>query len=293
MKRLIYLCAFFLFLSGIGATAQNSLQYNFKVGDEFDMEQTARQEMIQNIEGMTNTTVNVLSGSFNFKVIEATEEKYVIATAYTSLVLKSESDMIGVLMDIDTKRDADKDDIEAQIFQGLINIPFQIHMLKTGEIVSLENSSALIDGMISRSGLEDEASKEMMRQSLESEFGDDSLAESMEQLLYLYPNKPVHVGDTWINAYTGEFKANNTWKLDNYASDAFSLSATSTISLSTDVQEGVRLSLDGDQESSVSIETGTGFPKEMSVNQTAKGATVINGTEYPTTLTSTITYKRI
>ncbi|GAB5399881.1 MAG: hypothetical protein Aureis2KO_14660 [Aureisphaera sp.] len=293
MKHLLYLSTFLLFFAGNSLYAQKSLQYDFEVGDEFKIEQTARQEMTQEIQGMTNITINNISGAFHFKVIEASEDKFVLETTYLSLVLKSESDMIGVLMDINTERDKDKEDLEAQIFQGLLNVPFEIHMQKTGKIISLKNTEALIDGMISKSSMEDGIAKDTMKKSLDSEFGGDSLAESMEQLLYLYPNEPVKVGDTWTNNYTGALSADNTWKLDSFASDAFTISANSTITMNESEEGSFELTLAGAQETSATVETKTGFPKEIAVSHVAEGVTSVQGTEIPTKLTTTITYKRL
>ncbi len=293
MKYLVHLWLLLVIPMGNIMLAQHQLQYNFSVGDQFKMSQNAEQDMIMEVEGSKHTTHNSISGTYDFEVIEATENGYVITSSFTSLIFKSESDLIGTVMDVDTNRDVDKDDMEAQIFQALLNTPFEIHMLKTGEITSLKNTEAIIENMITKIGVEDDFTKDLMRKSLGKEFGGESLAESMEQLLYLYSPSPVKVGDTWKNDYSGELTANNTWTLENYNDATFTITATAPVVFANGSDADVAMDLTGNQQTNATIETTTGFPKEVSVNQSVEGTAIMMGTEVPTKLISTITYKRI
>src|SRR6187549_1926096 len=61
------------------------LEYTYKVGDQYDMNQVSKQNIKQDIPGMGEITVDVgVEGSMSFKIIEVTPTGGKIETAYTS-----------------------------------------------------------------------------------------------------------------------------------------------------------------------------------------------------------------
>lgn len=287
-----------LFMAVSAIQAQYDLRYSFQVGDSFTIEQTATQHMDQEIEGSVNKNTNSIKSIYHFKVDSVFADRYVLTTEFETMQFKSESDTFGVFMDIDTERDTtgmSQDQLMMHsIFSSLLHKPIRINLYKTGKVLGIEGTGAMIDGMLDEVGIEDEFSRDMIKKQMEKDFGDKSLGESMEQLFYLYPEHSISIETTWENTYTGSLKANNTWSLREYGPEVFSILGNADVVLDEqDGDTGVQLTMKGHQETQATIETANGFIKEVVINQETEGVTKVQGMNIPTTMKAIITFKRL
>ncbi|MBT8263608.1 MAG: hypothetical protein KJO05_12345 [Bacteroidia bacterium] len=275
--------------------AQHELAYSLKVGDSFRIAQKAIQNIKMTMDDQDHNLTNTLEGSFQFKVQDELAGSYIIETFFEEIKLKTESDILGTLNDVDTSRESDADDMEANIFKGLLDSPFYMTLRKDGKIVKLEGADQLLESMLKSGGIEDASTKELVKQRVEKQFGAESLAASMEQMTYMFPQRSVGVSDSWNNEFTGDLTALNTWTLDYHDASEFKISCTSTIKLNTG-EDTVAMELEGIQNSRAVISTESGFLKTLDVEQKASGTTIMNdmgGAEVDTTIDATINYKRI
>jgi len=294
MKSVIYI---FLFLNIAGlqtVKSQEKLQYNLKKDDVFRIEQSGVQNIVQKMDSIEHHMTNTLGGIFLIKVVNIIGEKYVLEVNFEKFKFKTESDIYGVFSDIDTEIPPKNDeDVEAKIFQGLIGPRFQMVMLKTGQIESVTGTENLVKSMIDNVEIEDEFSKAMIIESVQKEFNNEDMLESLQQFTYIYPEIKVRVNETWNNKYSGLVNADNKWKFVSYSKDDIVLSANSTVELET-VDESVIMKLTGTQQTELTSSSSLGFIKFMTVNQQTQGTTIVsemNNIEIPTSLTSKITYK--
>ncbi len=294
MKSVIYLILFLNILGLQTITAQEKLQYNLKKDDVFRIEQNAVQNIVQKMDSIEHQMTNTIGGIFLMKVVNIIDGKYVFEVNFEKFKFKTESDIYGILSDVDTDvPPADEEDIMAKVFQGLIGPKFQMVMLKTGQIESLTGTENLIENMIKQVEMGDEATNLLIKETFEKEFNNQDMLESLQQFTFIYPEVKVKVNQTWTNNYTGPVNAENTWKLVSYSKDAIVLSANSTVVMETK-DDSVIMKLTGNQQTEATSSTSSGFIKTMEVNQETEGATIvpeIDNNEIPTSLTSKITYK--
>ncbi|WP_417370103.1 DUF6263 family protein [Flavobacterium beibuense] len=294
MKSVIYLILFLNILGLQTITAQEKLQYNLKKDDVFRIEQNAVQNIVQKMDSIEHQMTNTIGGIFLMKVVNIIDGKYVFEVNFEKFKFKTESDIYGILSDVDTDvPPADEEDIMAKVFQGLIGPKFQMVMLKTGQIESLTGTENLIENMIKQVEMGDEATNSLIKETFEKEFNNQDMLESLQQFTFIYPEVKVKVNQTWTNNYTGPVNAENTWKLVSYSKDAIVLSANSTVVMETK-DDSVIMKLTGNQQTEATSSASSGFIKMMEVNQETEGATIvpeIDNNEIPTSLTSKITYK--
>jgi hypothetical protein len=294
MKSAIYLILFLNILGLQTITAQEKLQYNLKKDDVFRIEQNAVQNIVQKMDSIEHQMTNTIGGIFLMKVVNIIDGKYVFEVNFEKFKFKTESDIYGILSDVDTDvPPADEEDIMAKVFQGLIGPKFQMVMLKTGQIESLTGTENLIENMIKQVEMGDEATNLLIMETFEKEFNNQDMLESLQQFTFIYPEVKVKVNQTWTNNYTGPVNAENTWKLVSYSKDAIVLSANSTVVMETK-DDSVIMKLTGNQQTEATSSASSGFIKMMEVNQETEGATIvpeIDNNEIPTSLTSKITYK--
>ena len=147
--------------------------------------------------------------------------------------------------------------------------------------------------MVNNAGDFDDFTKELMKEAMKKEFGSKSLSDSFEQLTYIYPSKPVKVGDSWSNVYNGDLSSSNIWTLDKVNKSSYSISGKSDVAFKTN-DESIKMKLKGTMVSIVVSSKSNGLISSLESTSTAKGfSTMANmaDVEIPTTVSITITYK--
>lgn len=294
MKSVIYPILFLNILGLHIITAQEKLQYNLKKDDVFRIEQNAIQNIVQKTDSIEHHMTNTIGGIFFMRVVNIIDEKYVFDINFENFKFKTESDIYGIFLDVDTEvPPTNEEDIMAKVFQGFIGPKFQMVMLKTGEIESLTGIENLVENMINQVEMGDETTNSHIKETFEKEFNNQDMLESFQQFTFIYPEVKVKVNQTWTNNYTGSVNAKNTWKLVSYSKDEIVLSANSTVVMETS-DDSVIMKLTGNQQTEATSNASSGFLKKMEVNQQTEGATIvpeIDSTEIPTFVTAKITYK--
>lgn len=276
------------------ATAQTNLAYNLKVGDQFKVHQVANQDIVQEMNGQKHEMQNLLEGDFTFTIDEVNDSIYGIKFKFDRFKMLSTSNLVGELINVNTNDSViDDTDIQGKIFSQLIKTDLYMEMYRNGKIKSIDGSKQLVDNMINSAGDFDEFTKELMKESMNKEFSNESLAKSFEQMTYIYPTEAIKKGDTWKNSFEGELSSENVWTLESILNDDVNISGESTISF-INQDDDVEMNLTGDMTSNLVTSLETGFVKTMTTHSVAKGNSIMhkmNDLEVPTSITSNITYK--
>jgi hypothetical protein len=271
--------------------AQKTLQYNFKIGDHFTVQQEAYQHITQDINGVDQIIENNLTGIMHFEVIEASPEGYTLSMTFKRLKMLMSSPTLGELSNTDTES-ADSSDVTNMLFKGLLNVPVTIVMEKTGKIKSVVGGEKLIASMFESAGIDQPEIIEASKGQMEKQFGSDALSNSFEQMTYFYPMDAVSVGNDWTNSYSGNLSAKNNWTLDIDTSESINISGTANTTMST-IDENVIMTLTGSQKTTVAANPKNGLFNEVIVTGENSGDTLFQSQNMtiPTRIKSTITYK--
>lgn len=284
----------FLLISSVSLSAQSILEYALEKGATFIVKQNAEQVITQELDGATHELVNKIDGILEFKVLAQRDSIYEIALIFKDLNLKMTSSIQGELMNVHAN-EVSEDDMQSKIFSSLLNSPVQMVLAKTGDILEVNGGDSLVVKMAEASGLQDEFSLKMMKKSLLQEFGSEALSESYKQMTFIYPKKPVSIGDTWKNEYSGKLGAKNTWTLEALSGEGAIINGTSDITM--DVTElATTMKLTGTQQTRIITDPRSGFIKTMTVEGLSKGTSTMTqmaDQEIPTTIKSKISYERI
>jgi hypothetical protein len=197
-------------------------------------------------------------------------------------------------MDINAS-EIDEDDIQSKIFNSLLNVPIQIVLEHSGKVVSVKGGDNLVSRMASASGVKDSFTLELIKESLAQDFGTEALSNSYEQMTFIYPGRKISIGDSWENEYEGKISSSNHWTLDALQEGHARISGNAEVNM--DLREAAAsMSLTGKRKTELSADLATGFLLVMKVESQSKGYSAIGelgSKSIPTTINSTITYKRI
>ncbi|SDL87874.1 DUF6263 family protein [Kriegella aquimaris] len=273
---------------------QLTLEYKLNKGDIFTIKQNAQQIITQNLDGATHELTNTINGVLQLKVLNQEEDNYNMELIFKDLNLKINSSIQGELMNVNAK-EVTAEDVQSQIFNTLLDNPVQMTLSKTGDILEVRGGDSLVLKMANASGLTDAFSLNMMKKSLEKEFGSEALSNSYKQLTYIYPSKKIKVGDTWENEYLGKLSAKNSWTLKSLTDSTASISGKAEITM--DIKEPTTtMKLTGKQETEITADKTSGFIQKMKVEGESEGTSTIvqmGDQEIPTHIKSTITYELI
>lgn len=284
----------FVLAYGLMGYAQTTLAYDLKKDDVFTIKQEAQQVITQDMDGAVHEITNNIEGILEFKVIGESEGNYEIALSFKDLNMKMTSSIQGELMNVRAK-EVEEGNMQSQIFNSLLNTPVEITLAKTGDILEVRGGDSLVVKMAEASGLEDEFSMNMMKKSLEKEFGSEALSNSYEQMTFIYPINGLEVGDTWENEYSGKLNAKNKWTLSAISNISAEISGTADVAM--DVTEPTTtMKLNGTQQTEITTDLDSGFVQSMKVEGVSEGiATMVQlgDQEIPTTIKSITTYQLI
>lgn len=273
---------------------QTTLQYNLRKGEVFTIKQEAVQQITQKMNGDIHEITNSIDGVLEFRVLDVRGDSFEIAVTFRDLRLYMYSSSEGELLDVNASETAEGD-VQARIFNSMLNVPIRIVLDRSGDILSVSGGDSLVSRMADASGVEDIFTLELMKESLESDFGTEALSNSYEQMTFIYPNSKIRVGESWENEYKGKISSSNHWTLDSLKSGLAIIHGNATVVM--DLQEGgASMSLKGRRKTQISADTASGFLLAMKVESFSEGFSAIPdmGSEtIPTTINSTITYKRI
>lgn len=273
---------------------QSLLQYNLKAGEVYTIKQNATQVITQNLEGAAHVITNNIDGILEFKVIGETNGNYNIDLTFKDLNLELISSIQGTMMEVHAK-DVVEGDAQSKVFHSLLEHPVHMVLAKTGDILEVQGGEELVEKMTESSELQDDFSKNMMKKSLESEFGSQALANSYKQMTFIYPEKKVKAGDSWKNAYQGKMQTENTWTLDSLTNERAVITGRSNVVM--DIKEpATTMMLTGTQETSITTNLSSGFVQSMKVEGTSEGTsqiTQMGNQKIPTTIKSTVSYQLI
>lgn len=275
--------------------AQTKLEYKLNVGDIFKVQQLAEQDILQDMSGSKHEMKNLIEGDYTFTVETVSDSLYGIKFRFDRFKMTSTSNLLGEIISVDTSKEVADDDIQGKIFSQLVSTDLMMYMYKNGKVKVVEGTEQLIENMVNSAGDFDDFTKELMKESVKGEFGDENLSNSFEQMTYIYPSNTVKNGDTWMNKFEGELSSDNVWTLDDQKEGQALISGESTVVFNSS-DESIEMKLTGVMTCEIQASIQSGFISTMTSSSTCTGNSIMtnmNGTQVPTTITSNVTYKII
>ncbi len=195
MKRLITLIMVLAAVSGCMSSGPVQLSLNLEKGAVYGMNTEASSTVTS--APPVNVT-STLKGAIFFRVEEADADGYEMSVWYEKLAMKMNgpSEMGG-----DSENTAAGDPLSIAL-KAMTGKPFTIRMSRSGKIVSIEGTEAVLDAVVDEMREQfppeaDESGVEFMRNSLANFYGGDAFKSNIESGMVVFSDKPVSKGDSW------------------------------------------------------------------------------------------------
>ena len=265
---------FLLFATFWGVNAQTvSLKFNPENGSKYEATVLTETKITQMVMGQTmdiNSTNNV---KFDYDFADAGENKQLSLT-YKQL------DVSVNAMGQETKLSSESSDAASSALKNIKGSVITATINSGGEVLDVKGADELSNG------IDDAATKEIMKQLLSN----DNIKSSIRQSLSSYPNKALKVGDSWTDslAISLPYKMNiiSTYTLQKIDGSESTIQIASKIS-SNGKQPfeaqgmSMEMSAEGTGTGSLVVDNATGVAKTGESNQSIDATVYAMGQEVP------------
>ena len=180
------------------------LRYRFPDAEPIRTRVTTETESTQTVQGMTQTMRQTTSMDFSMAVTGRTPEGDVhVRHLYEAVRVTSESPMGNFTYDSADPPASLPPALQA--YGAMVGASFDMTVSPEGRVTAFTGLDAMMDRMLTGMELPPGPAGDMVRKSLEDQFGDDAMAEFMKSVLTPFPDRPLTVGDTWTQVSHASF----------------------------------------------------------------------------------------
>lgn len=281
--------AFFV-LTACAGKDKIKLQLNLQEGDSYNMRVVIDQKIFQTIidQNMDMTQLIDIGYYFNVEEVDA-DGNYRIRVTYHSISHKENGLMGEVEYDSANPSEAPDPLTEPirKAYAALLGQSFFMTITPEGEAEDIEGVDAIIAKILEQSDAEGGVAMDLLESSLKKLFGDQALKEMMGNMLSIYPDKPVRVGDSWSRKIVLEkglpMIINNTWTLKERREGVAFIEVDSTVEPNPDAPSismmtvKMRYNMTGTQKGTIEVQEDTGWIIRSKLDQNFSGEMMARG----------------
>ena len=259
-----------LFCVIAGAQTKYALSYNLKKGETYKININAVMTMTQttsDANSMKISTEMLVSTSFHVK--DFLNERYLIDVVYDNIKMNIGMPMGQFTIDSNTPDNVASMQNMGPLLKAAVGKPVKIEITPNGKVESLEGSEELMQAMLNAfdPNVPENARKELVKQ-FGAQFSGESLKQSLGQFSAYFPDKPVAVGDSWVNKINSTMGSGGVVGVDMNLTLKNVKNNVATIETTGDISSDVnysfsgndsKMSMKGTQKGFVSIDLTTGW----------------------------------
>jgi len=185
----------------VSAQEKLDLRLRLEKGKEYKLRISQDMKINQTIPGQPQqmTMIQKTSTGMIYTVEDVQSDgSMVLKITYDSMVFKTESPMQGQNMEYDSTKPDNTDGPLTSIMGAIVGQSFTIVVTSEGKVKEIKGADEFlnrIQGEINT--LSDAQTRATVEASLKSQYSAEALKANMENSFYMYPDKPVGIGDTW------------------------------------------------------------------------------------------------
>lgn len=278
MKKLTVLLAMCCYVLSLSAQDYVELNYKFKTGDAFELQQQSRSETYITVNDVIQRTTRDYNTKMNVKVAETGAGAFVLQWAYADIKFNFNAKNQNIFVDAKV---ANADEPLQGALKLILDQPFTVEIQSTGMIKNVTGLDALMDKASAAFSTLKSDEQAAYKKLLKDQFGSDAFRSWLEQLLVVYPVHGIKNGTQWeesVPLRTGlKGRIDLYWNLKHWDSQTAKIDGQGNIK--TDkvetftVEEGIQATaaIEGTQTTNYLINRESGMPSICVQNTEMKG----------------------
>lgn len=278
MKKLTVLVAMCCYVLSLSAQDYVELNYKFKTGDAFELQQQSRSETYITVNDVIQRTTRDYNTKMNVKVAETGAGLFVLSWSYSDIKFNFNAKNQNIFVDAKVAND---DEPLQGALKLILDQPFTVELQSNGIIKNITGLDALMDkasAAFSKLKADEQAAYKKL---LKDQFGTDAFRSWLEQLLVVYPVHGIKNGTQWeesVPLRTGlKGRIDLYWNLQHWDGQTAKIDGKGNIK--TDkvetftVEEGIQATaaIEGTQTTNYLINRESGLPSISVQNTEMKG----------------------
>ena len=264
-----------------GANDKIELRLRLEPGKAYKLRMTAAQTITQTMGGAKQEMAQTVGFQLKHDVQEVGDDgTAVIQVTYDSVQYKVDGPIAQIDYDSSNPPPADALHPMVKGFAALVGESFWMDLTPQGQPTRIEGADQLVARVA-------EKTDPMLENQLKQQFGDQALKEMMEQMMGIYPDQPVAVGDSWSKKMVITkglpMVMNNTWTLKSRQDGVAFIDVQSNLEPNPDAPAlrmgpaKVKQQLSGTQQGSIEMDEATGWVLRSTVDQELSGDLAVEG----------------
>lgn len=183
-------------------------------------------------------------------------------------------------------------------YAGLVNQGFSMKMTPTGQVIEVTGIDAMLDSLLSQLDMPSGPEADAILESVRSQFGEEAMTSTLEQITNIYPDGPIEVGDSWSRTFTVDtgfpMIMENDWVLIGRDAGLAEIAVETRVLPNPDASGfemgGFELTyeLEGSQSGTAVIDEASGWTIASELTQIFDGDLTAEGMTIPMSIVSTI-----
>lgn len=270
-----------------GSSDVVDLKLNLQKGKSYTYSTKTTMNMDMTMMGKQMTTTGNIDFAFKMKVDDVdAQNNYNITASYDAIRFKINA--MGMDMGYDSKNPGDTshenmmNGMFRKIFSSMLGQAFKLSMSPKGEVMKIEGIADLVEKISASINVPDQMKEQMHKQMKES-FNEEQIKQSFAQGFYIYPDKPVKVGDSWKKSFDKTMNNMNmnqdlkfTVKEVTDNSIVLELDGIITSSVNADSTGRPKIDISGDEKGTMEMLRSSGMIQKGNIDMNMKMSSMGN-----------------
>jgi hypothetical protein len=287
--------------SGCGGEDQADklpLRLNLREGESLSLRMVTDQNISQTVLGQEQEITQKIGFDFTFLIDAVDADGTAMVQVTYDWVMMEQDGPTGKIVYDSADPPARVPDL-AVGFAALVGRGFAMRLSAEGRVQDIQGVDALITGLLEELDLPEGAEADAIEQSFRDQFGEEALKENMENMMAVYPEEPVGIGDSWARKIVISkgfpMILDNTWTLTAREGGVATIEVHSTVEPNPDaepLQMGpIQLSYEiaGEQQGTIELNESTGWTIGAELRRALSGEIEMGDTSWPISINSMIT----
>ena len=194
--KLIFILSINLLAAAV-TDAETELKLRPVKGKVYKLGLAVDQVIKQTAEGIERKLTQKLGMEYAFKLVEGEKNGSMLMEVTYSLLSFSQDGWMGKV-DYDSSRDDAKGNPLTELLAFANGESFSVKMTPRGDVLEVNGADELIERVLEKAGVSDEAERKVKERILRGHFGGDVIKEIMgKKIFWFYPGEGVSEGKSW------------------------------------------------------------------------------------------------
>jgi len=263
-------------------------ELNLIPGEKYKCSMEMSKRVKQTIEGKDQIMEQSLIIVWDYDILRKKDSgEYEISAKYSRI--KSSQKFGMQTVEFDSDNPSDYIDPSMIGYKALVGMELKMDITPRGKVGRLSGFEEIIDKIIDNLKIPESPQRDEIIKGIRSQFGDEAMRQSFEQMTVFYPDRPVDTGDSWNSDFTMDagfpMVVESDYTMLSRKDGIADIDVVSIVK-SDPSSEGIDMGLfsliydiEGNQKGLIKLDEVSGLPVRSDIEQSFSGTVSVSETD--------------